>query len=347
MPRIDRIVIGSLALAVLASPAAAEQASPYFVYGLGASFLEGLSVTGPNGAGASLNENVGILGTAGLGYAFGNGFRTEFEFGYRMNDAKNVTLPGGGNTPTALNLKANAAALSYMVNGIYGFKWGSPWMPYIGFGVGAANVRVNNLGHETPFAWQAMAGVEYPLTQRWVVGVGYKYLATEDLNLHNPYIGVASHGAYQDHAALLTLRWKFGIAPPPVRPAAVMPPAPPPAPPPPQTRSYTVYFAFNSATLDQPARQVVAAAASAALQGGLTHVGITGHTDTVGSGRYNMALSERRAQAVRQELITLGVPAEQIATDARGEGELAVPTAQNVNEPRNRRAVIIETGPGS
>jgi hypothetical protein len=73
-----------------------ERATPYIQLGLGASFLEGLSIEGPSGATATLNENVGGLRTVALGYAFGNGLRTEFEFGYRANDAKNITLPGGG-----------------------------------------------------------------------------------------------------------------------------------------------------------------------------------------------------------------------------------------------------------
>lgn len=346
-----RTAISSLALTLLfaAAAAAGEPASPYIQFGLGASFLEGFSVTGPSGRTATLNENVGAVGSTALGYAFGSGFRTEFEFGYRGNSAKNVTLPGGGNTPTSLNLKANAAALSYMVNGIYDFNLNSAWSPHVGAGVGAANVRISNVGHVTPFAWQAIAGVEYKLAPNLRLGIDYKFLGTDSLNLRNGSVNVQSRANYYDNAVLLTLRWKFGVRKPPVQPAAVVAPpveAPPP-PPPPMVRDYTVYFELGSATLSPEARQIVQQAAASARQGQATHVAVTGHTDTVGTAKYNMGLSERRAVAVRDALIATGVPADEIATSGLGEAQLAVPTGQGVNEPRNRRVVISALGPGT
>src|SRR3954470_6069045 len=92
-----------LAIVAPAAAGAAEPARPYLQFGAGPSFVEGLSAGAPAGGAASLNQNVGALATGALGYAFGNGFRTEIELGYRANDAKNVTLPGGSTTPTALN----------------------------------------------------------------------------------------------------------------------------------------------------------------------------------------------------------------------------------------------------
>lgn len=204
---------------------AAEPARPYVQFGLGPSFVEGLSASRPGGGSASLNQNTGIATTGALGYAFGNGFRAEMELGYRGNDAKNVTLPGGGTTPTSLNLKADASARSYMVNGLYDFNVGAPWTPHIGFGIGAADVRVNNVGHDTPFAWQAMAGVEYPLNPNLRAGLDYKFLGTDSLKLTNA-AGVQSHGNYNDHALLLTLRWSFGGSGASSQAAAVTPLAP-------------------------------------------------------------------------------------------------------------------------
>lgn len=131
-------------------------------------------------------------------------------------------------------------------------------------------------------------------------------------------------------------------APPPPAPAAA--PAPPP---PPVERSFTVYFDLDKATLTEGGRSVVQAAAANAKQGKVTHISVTGYTDTTGTPRYNQGLSERRAATVRAELIANGVPADQIVTSGRGENDLAVPTAAGVNEPRNRRVVIIEQGPGT
>jgi OmpA-OmpF porin, OOP family len=347
-----RSAIALLGLAWAGSAARAQEPpGPYFHLNLGANFLEGLSVTGPSGNQATLNQDPGYMINTGPGYAFSHGFRAEIDLGYRHNDAKNVTLPGGGTTPTSLNLKANAAARSYLVDGLYDFHIGHiAWTPYIGFGVGAANVRVNNIGSDTPFAWSAMAGVEYPVTRRVYLGVGYKYLATEDLHLRTTSANLSSHAEYQSHAAMLTFRLKFGVPkpPPPAPEGGSMPPpalaAPTPAPPAPKI--FTIYFDFDSAALTPSGREIVRQAATTAAGGGITLITVTGHTDTVGSALYNLKLSERRADAVRREMVAVGIPSAEIVTVGRGEADLAVPTAPNVNEPRNRRVVIQEGGPG-
>lgn len=119
-----------------------------------------------------------------------------------------------------------------------------------------------------------------------------------------------------------------------------------PAPPPP-AHEFMVYFDTNSATLTSSARATVQQAAAAARQAPVTRIAVTGHTDTVGTARHNQGLSDRRAAAVRKELITQGVPADEIVASGVGESQLAVPTAQGVNEPRNRRVVIMEGGPGA
>ncbi|MBP6895235.1 MAG: OmpA family protein [Pseudacidovorax sp.] len=67
---------------------------------------------------------------------------------------------------------------------------------------------------------------------------------------------------------------------------------------------------------------------------------ITGYTDTRGAAAANDALSLARAQMVRQMLIQRGFAQERIEAAGRGERELAVPTADEVDEPRNRRVVI-------
>lgn len=121
----------------------------------------------------------------------------------------------------------------------------------------------------------------------------------------------------------------------------------PPPPPPPPAREFTVYFDTNSATLSSSARDVVQQAAAAARQAPMTRIAVTGHTDTVGTARYNQGLSDRRAAVVRKELIAEGVPADEIVASGVGESQLAVPTAQGVNEPRNRCVVIKEGGPGA
>lgn len=119
-------------------------------------------------------------------------------------------------------------------------------------------------------------------------------------------------------------------APPPAPRVAQAParkPAPPPAPPA-QERLVLrgVNFATDSAEID-PASAVVLDVAADQLRGrpGVSVV-VEGHTDSTGSDAHNQALSQRRADAVRQYLVRKGVPAERLT--ARGFGE-SNPIASN------------------
>ena len=67
---------------------------------------------------------------------------------------------------------------------------------------------------------------------------------------------------------------------------------------------------------------------------------VIGHTDTVGELRGNDFLSTQRAETVKGFLVGIGIPAERIQTAGRGKREPIVPTADNVEEPKNRRVEI-------
>jgi len=67
---------------------------------------------------------------------------------------------------------------------------------------------------------------------------------------------------------------------------------------------------------------------------------ISGHTDSVGSELYNLALSQRRADAVRNYLLTQGVAAEQMEVRAKGESEPVADNATAAGRAANRRVEI-------
>ena len=67
---------------------------------------------------------------------------------------------------------------------------------------------------------------------------------------------------------------------------------------------------------------------------------VIGHTDTVGELRANDMLSRLRAETVKGFLVGIGIPAERIQTAGRGKREPIVPTADQVDEPKNRRVEI-------
>jgi len=67
---------------------------------------------------------------------------------------------------------------------------------------------------------------------------------------------------------------------------------------------------------------------------------VVGHTDTVGELEANDLLSAQRAERMKGFLVEIGIPGRQIQTAGRGEREPLVPTADNIDEPRNRRVEI-------
>ena len=105
-------------------------------------------------------------------------------------------------------------------------------------------------------------------------------------------------------------------------------------------RTFIVFFDFDQSNLTAEAQQVVAEAVRTAMTSGMVRVVVTGHTDTVGSQAYNQGLSERRATSVENEMVRLGLNANNIQTVGRSFTDPLVPTGPGVREPQNRRAVI-------
>jgi len=155
------------------------------------------------------------------------------------------------------------------------------------------------------------------------------------------------YGTYNAPAEwYLTLRVKFQAekASPPTAPVAPTPvEAPPAIPTTPKVeplRQFQVFFDFDKSDITEAAASVIKAAADAVKAGNIVHLTVTGHTDTVGTAKYNQGLSERRAAAVKAKLVSDGVAGGEITTVGVGKTGLLVPTADGVREPQNRRAVI-------
>ena len=122
--------------------------------------------------------------------------------------------------------------------------------------------------------------------------------------------------------------------------------APPPPPPPPPAAapvapSFMVFFDWDRSNLSQQALATIGQAAQVYKTKGNARITATGHTDTSGPEAYNMALSLRRANAVKDALVRNGVPAQAITVIGRGEQGLLVPTPDGVREPQNRRVEIV------
>jgi outer membrane protein OmpA-like peptidoglycan-associated protein len=105
-------------------------------------------------------------------------------------------------------------------------------------------------------------------------------------------------------------------------------------------KEFVVYFPFDQYILTPEAQQVVQQAADYAKSGNATRIVVVGHTDTSGGVKYNLRLSERRAKAVADAMVNLGVPQTVMNVDWKGKTDLAVPTPDGVKEPLNRRSTI-------
>jgi hypothetical protein len=105
-----------------------------------------------------------------------------------------------------------------------------------------------------------------------------------------------------------------------------------------------VFFDWDSIKLSDTSLNVLSQAVTAFRNMQGARITATGHTDTSGSPQYNMALSLRRANAVKAELVRQGVPAAAINTVGVGEEGLLVQTGDGVREPQNRRVEIVVQG---
>ena len=132
------------------------------------------------------------------------------------------------------------------------------------------------------------------------------------------------------------------LPPPPPAPAPVVPPPPPPPTPPPPpapaaplteeelfARKTTaelnaekpladVFFALDLSVLQDEGRASLQKNADWLRKWGSTKITLEGHCDSRGTTEYNLALGERRAQAAKDYLVSLGISADRILTISKG-----------------------------
>jgi OmpA-OmpF porin, OOP family len=371
----------ALASTALASPALARDDQWYVGVDGGAMLVEDLNLdvtTLPQGAVAGTQRSASL--DAGKGYDFGGvvgydfgGFRLESEVSFREADVTGLnsstpfipfgTGPGliAGNVP----VNGDVNALSFMVNGMLDFGDDDGLQGFVGGGVGVARVDVQTVfaapayldDSDTGLAWQALAGIRAPLSDRWDVGLKYRFFNAPNVDLVDR-LGNNVETRFRSHSLMGSLVYNFGgepAAPAPVAPVeAPMVDSPPPPPPPPveaprvvcNTGPYIVFFDWDKSDLRPDAAQVLDNAAAQYANCGNAKVMLAGHADRSGSNTYNVGLSQRRNTNVRGYLESRGINAGAIDTQAFGETAPRVQTADGEREPQNRR-VEVSYGPGS
>ena len=101
-----------------------------------------------------------------------------------------------------------------------------------------------------------------------------------------------------------------------------------------------MFFEWDKSDITPEAASILDNAISQYANCGNAQVMLAGHADRSGSAKYNVGLSQRRADAVKCYLAGKGVPDSAIATEAFGESKPLVDTADGVREPQNRRVEI-------
>jgi len=129
---------------------------------------------------------------------------------------------------------------------------------------------------------------------------------------------------FRTNAAEVQARYGSALAAQPLRPA-----------------QFTLYFVEGKDEFTEESKKVVDSVFAEIARRPVADVMVIGHTDTVGSDAANDALSRQRAEVVRNAFVARGLAVDKVVTAGRGRRELAVPTADGVAEPRNRRVEIL------
>jgi len=153
-------------------------------------------------------------------------------------------------------------------------------------------------------------------------------------------------------------------APPVTQPTTPPPPPTPPAPPPPAPRTPSDQDIFNAKTLDQlnaekPLDDAFFALDSSEISGEArsalqkdaewmkrwtsTKVMVEGHCDSRGTAEYNLALGDKRAAAVRDYLVSLGVDASRVQTVSKGKEQPFCNDENDACWQQNRRGHFLIT----
>lgn len=335
----------------------AQSTGPYISGSLGLSQTRDAALTGP-GIDSTLESERGFGGSIALGNAYDNNWRAEAELNYHRSGSKSIDSAAASGDTSALGL---------MLNGYFDLPTNTAWTPYIGIGVGGALLSYDNVSpvgasliddQDLEFAYQGIVGINYKLNAQANVFTDYRYFGTTDLNFRTDS-ATDVDSEFGEHRFMVGLRWSFGTPEPVVKvkteptPAPLPEPAPgraQPAPTPPPApvqevqevpRRYLVFFDWDRSDITSDARTILQQAAANIKKDRVTRIEATGHADLSGTKRYNLGLSQLRAQSVQAELIGLGISANQIVTQWKGELEPLIPTADGIREPQNRRVEII------
>jgi outer membrane protein OmpA-like peptidoglycan-associated protein len=104
---------------------------------------------------------------------------------------------------------------------------------------------------------------------------------------------------------------------------------------------FILYFERNTTKLTHGSNDLLSQVQKTIKSRNSNEVYVVGHTDLVGTEAYNAGLSSRRANTVRDLLVSSGIKPKTLFVSSYGKARPLVPTKDQVPEPRNRRVEII------
>ncbi|MGI8569114.1 MAG: outer membrane protein [Methylocella sp.] len=218
----------TLAVSLLALSSAVAEAAPYVEVNLGGSIPMDTDFKNSISPDAQLSFNPTVAVTAAAGYAFENGLRAEFEYGYQAPDIDKLTGHVLGVPVTFTGNGASVTVNTILANGYYDFKTAYKITPLVGGGLGVAvvsahtnapnatQVTLSSSDTATVFAYQATAGASYPVTDHVSLTGSYRYLGTSEGTFNTTlYNGLTPFGtspakvAFSDNVIRVGLRYTF------------------------------------------------------------------------------------------------------------------------------------------
>ncbi len=302
------------------------------------------------------------------GYKLSGGLRPELEINFRDTDLDKGKLANGDKTSFDGNERTTAGFLNLW----FDLLADSKVHPYVGAGIGLANIDIRHTGYDNVqlksdddrvLAYQGGAGVIFELSKQVDATLDYRYLSSQkgkyDLDGNGD---TTVKMRYESQVAMISLRYYFDAPepppppPPPEPPVVVVPPPPPPPPPcesdPAKTIDLAgckvgdtvilrgVNFDFDKATLTTNAKTLLDQVADALLARMDIKVQIAGHTDNFGTDQYNQKLSEARAASVVEYLTGRGIDGGRMTSIGYGESQPVADNGTDEGREQNRRVEL-------
>lgn len=254
-----KLLMASAAVVSLtATISSADAAQPYASLFGGASFLQSQTMAGhdhtrttssvytaTSSQSVDTSFKTGFVLGGNAGVEWGNGLRTELELAFRQNNSKKhahlkthfhshfapyTTSTSGGEGVTTIStsdhsrdseVSANVRlrAWSLMANAWYDFDLGLPITPYVGGGIGLAQVKISGdldgsrlfEKNDSVFAWQVGAGASLPISDTTKLFLDYRYFSAADahLKLEPGYNGGSISADFNSHSLMLGVRFNL------------------------------------------------------------------------------------------------------------------------------------------